>query len=95
MLRALARAIAGALSSVVALCDPELVVLGGPWGGRAVVVDAVRAAAVGLRRPVEVRAAAVTEHAPLSGARTAAVRALGDLIVDHRRAPGLAAKASR
>jgi hypothetical protein len=52
-----------------------------------------RAAAVGLRRPVEVRAAVVTEHAPLSGARTAAVRALGDLIVDYRRAPGLGAKA--
>jgi hypothetical protein len=70
---------------VVALCDPELVVLGGPWGGRAAVVDAVRAAAVGLRRPVEVRAAVVTEHAPLSGARAAAVRALGDSIVDYRR----------
>ena len=73
------------LSSVVALCDPELIVLGGPWGGRAEVVDAVRAAAVGLRQPVEVRAAVVTEQAPLSGARTAAVRALGDSIVDYRR----------
>jgi predicted NBD/HSP70 family sugar kinase len=84
-LGALARAIGGVLSSVVALCDPELVVLGGPWGGRPEVVDAVRAAAVGLRRPVEVRAAVVTEQAPLSGARTAAVRALGDTIVDYRR----------
>jgi predicted NBD/HSP70 family sugar kinase len=84
-LGALARAIGGVLSSVVALCDPELVVLGGPWGGRPEVVDAVRAAAVGLRRPVEVRAAVVTEQAPLLGARTAAVRALGDTIVDYRR----------
>ena len=84
-LGALARAIGGVLSSVVALCDPELVVLGGPWGGRPEVTDAVRAAAVGLRRPVEVRAAVVTEHAPLSGARTAAIRALGDSIVDYRR----------
>jgi hypothetical protein len=32
-----------------------------------------------------VRAAVVTELAPLSGARTAAVRALGDSIVDYRR----------
>ena len=31
VLGALARAIGGVLSSVVALCDPELVVLGGPW----------------------------------------------------------------
>jgi predicted NBD/HSP70 family sugar kinase len=98
VLGALARAIGGVLSSVVALCDPELVVLGGPWGGRAwggraEVVDAVRAAAVGLRRPVEVRAAVVTDHAPLSGPRTAAIRALGDLIVDYRRTPGLGAKA--
>ncbi len=93
VLGALARAIGGVLSSVVALCDPELVVLGGPWGGRAEVVDAVRAAAVGLRRPVEVRAAVVTEQAPLSGARTAAIHALGDLIVDYRRTPGLSAQA--
>ncbi len=82
---ALGRAIGGVVSSVVALCDPELVVLGGPWGGRPEVVDAVRADAVGLRRPVEVRAAVVTEHAPLSGARTAGIRALGDSIVDYRR----------
>jgi predicted NBD/HSP70 family sugar kinase len=92
-LAALARAIGGVLSSVVALCDPELVVLGGPWGGRPEVTGAVRAAAVGLRRPVEVQAAVMTEHAPLSGARTAAVRALGDLIVDYRRTPGLGAEA--
>ena len=85
VVRALSRAIAGVLSSVTALCDPELVVLGGPWGGRPAVVDAVRAAAIGLREPVEVRAAVVTEHAPLSGARTAAIRALGDSIVDYRR----------
>jgi predicted NBD/HSP70 family sugar kinase len=85
VLDALARAIGGVLTSVVALCDPELIVLGGPWGGRPEVVDAVRAAAVGLRRPVEVRAAVVTEQAPLSGARTAAIRALGDSIVDYRR----------
>jgi predicted NBD/HSP70 family sugar kinase len=85
VLGALARAIGGVLSSVVALCDPELAVLGGPWGGKQAVVEAVHAAAVGLRQPVEVRAAVVTEHAPLSGARTAAVRALGDSIVDYRR----------
>jgi predicted NBD/HSP70 family sugar kinase len=85
VLAALAGAIGGVVSSVVALCDPELVVLGGPWGGRPAIVDAVREAAVGLRQPVEVRAAVVTELAPLSGARTAAVRALGDSIVDYRR----------
>jgi predicted NBD/HSP70 family sugar kinase len=90
VLGALARAIGGVLSSVVALCDPELVVLGGPWGGRPEVVGAVRAGGVGLRRPVEVRAAVVTEQAPLAGARAAAIRALGDSIVDYRRtlAPG-------
>ena len=90
VLGALARAIGGVLSSVVALCDPELVVLGGPWGGRPEVADAVRVVVVGLRRPVEVRVAVLTEHAPLSGARNAAVRALGDSIVDYRRtlAPG-------
>ena len=84
-LGALARAVGGVLSSVVALCDPELVVLGGPWGGRPEVAGAVRAAAIGLRRPVEVRAAVLTEQAPLAGARTTAVRTLGDSIVDYRR----------
>ncbi|HEX4089932.1 MAG TPA: ROK family transcriptional regulator [Trebonia sp.] len=91
VLAALARAIGGVLSSVVALCDPDLVVLGGPWGGRPTVVDAVRAAGVGLRRPVEVRAAVVTDSAPLAGTRAAAIRALGDSIVDYRRTPGLGA----
>jgi predicted NBD/HSP70 family sugar kinase len=84
-LGALARAVGGVVSSVVALCDPELVVLGGPWGGRPEVTGAVRAAAAGLRRPVEVRAAVVTEQAPLSGARLTAVRTLGNSIVDYRR----------
>jgi predicted NBD/HSP70 family sugar kinase len=85
VLSALAQAIGGILASVTALCDPQLIVLGGPWGGRPAVVDAVRAAAVGLRGPVQVRAAVVTEDAPLAGARTAAIRALGDSIVDYRR----------
>jgi predicted NBD/HSP70 family sugar kinase len=85
VLAALARAIGGVLTSVTALCDPQLVVLGGPWGGRPAVIDAVRAVAVGLGQPVEVRAAVVTEQAPLSGARTAAIRALGDSIVNYRR----------
>jgi hypothetical protein len=37
--------------------------------------------------------AVLTERAPLAGARTAAIRALEDLIVDYRRTPGLGAKA--
>jgi predicted NBD/HSP70 family sugar kinase len=81
----LAAAIGGILTSVVALCDPQLVVLGGPWGSRPTLVEAVRAASVGLREPVEVRSAVVNELAPLAGARSAAVRALGDSIVDYRR----------
>jgi hypothetical protein len=43
-----------------------------------------------LRRPLDVRAAVVTGHAPLSGARGAAVRALGEAVVIFRDtlAPG-------
>jgi predicted NBD/HSP70 family sugar kinase len=85
VLGALALAIGGVLSSAVALCDPELVVLGGPWGGQHPVIDAVRTATTGLRQPLEVRAAAVTEYAPLTGARRAAIHALQDSIVDYRR----------
>jgi predicted NBD/HSP70 family sugar kinase len=84
-LEVLARAIAGVLANVVALCDPDLAILGGPWGGRPEVAQAVRGNAVGLRRPLEVRSAVVTDHAPLAGARAAAVRALGDSIVGYRR----------
>jgi len=94
VLGALARAIGGVLSSVVALCDPGLVVLGGPWGGRPEVVGAVRAAGIGIRWPVELRAAVVTEQAPLSGARTAAILALGDSIVDYRRTLALTAEST-
>jgi hypothetical protein len=49
--RILARASGGVLSSIAALCDPQLAVLGGPWGGQPAVVGAVRTAAIGLRGP--------------------------------------------
>ena len=37
----LGQAIAGVLAAVVALADPVLVVIGGPWGSRPVILDLI------------------------------------------------------
>lgn len=80
--RARADALADAVASVVRahayLLDPELVLMSGGWGRHPVVVEAVSttlAEADGLQAVV--RAAGVTQDAPLLGARTAA---LGELL---------------
>jgi predicted NBD/HSP70 family sugar kinase len=76
-----AQAVAGVLAAVVALADPELIVIGGPWGGRPVVVGAVRSAVAACRRPVPVEAAEVTAEPSLRGARRDALRRLRSAIV--------------
>ncbi|MYQ49471.1 ROK family protein, partial [Streptomyces sp. SID4985] len=77
---ALARAVGGVLSAAVALTDPDVVVVGGEWGGLPVMIDAIRHQVTGGPRPVPVTAATVT--APeLTGARARAVEELRDLIV--------------
>ena len=74
VLAAVARAGVDVVAALVALADPEVVVVGGPWG--AAVLAEIAAEAANLPRPVPVRAAAVTHEAPLAGARA---RALADL----------------
>ncbi|MDG6105182.1 ROK family transcriptional regulator [Dactylosporangium aurantiacum] len=74
-------AVAGVLAAAVALADPALVVLGGPWGSHPPVLQAVRTAFAGLPRHVPVRAAARTDHPSLAGARTHALHALRAAIV--------------
>ena len=78
---ALGGALAGVVSALVALCDPGVVVLSGPWGSDAVVVDAVRRAVATQPRPVTVRAGAVTGEPSRAGARSAALSRLRDAIV--------------
>lgn len=75
-------AVCGVLAALVALADPELVVVGGTWGADPVVLDAVAARFADLPRHVPVRPARLTGRAALHGARAHALDALRAAIVD-------------
>jgi predicted NBD/HSP70 family sugar kinase len=78
---ALARAVAGVLSAAVALADPAIVLLGGPWGRHPGVLEAVAREFARAPRHVPVEAAAVHDEPALAGARETALRRLRDAIV--------------
>ncbi|MGC9669546.1 ROK family transcriptional regulator [Planosporangium sp. 12N6] len=78
---ALGRAVSGVLAAVVALADPERVIVGGSWGNHPVILDAIAAATARLPRPVPVRAAELTVEPSLTGARIAAINHLRSTIV--------------
>jgi predicted NBD/HSP70 family sugar kinase len=65
---ALGQAAGGVLAALIALADPQAVVVGGPWGQHPAILAAVAAAAARLPRPVTVRAARVISEPSLSGA---------------------------
>ena len=79
--RDVARAVAGALSSVTALLNPQAVVIGGPWaeaqGFAALVAEQLHEAAA---VDAEVRTAHLDTGAPLTGARITAVRTAQQLL---------------
>ena len=79
----LARAVAGVLSAAVALADPAVILLGGPWA-RAV-LPGVRREFARAPRHVPVELAAAEAEPALTGARDAALRQLRDAIVGGRR----------
>ena len=74
-----ARAVSGVLSAIVALVDPAVVLLGGPWG--APILNAVRAEFARAPRHVPVEPAAVTHEPALTAAREAALRELRDALI--------------
>ena len=80
----LADAICGVVTALVALTDPELVVLGGPWGTHPAVVGAVAARASAEARQVPVRPAQVADEAPLAGARHWALEELREAVLAMR-----------
>jgi predicted NBD/HSP70 family sugar kinase len=80
----LARAVAGALSAVVALTDPAVVLVGGSWGRHPSVLAAVAREFAHAPRSVGVEAAAVTDEPVLAAARAAALEQLRDAIVTAR-----------
>ena len=78
----LARAVSGVVSALVALADPAVVLLGGPWGPA--VLEAVRAEVARAPRHVPIEAAAVGEEPALTAAREAALHQLRDAVVAAR-----------
>jgi predicted NBD/HSP70 family sugar kinase len=81
----LARAVAGVLEAAVALADPEVVLLGGPWGREPAVQEAIAREFARAPRHVPVEPATVDDEPALAGARAAALEHLRDAIV---AAPG-------
>ena len=79
--RTLGQAIGGVLAAVVALSDPELVVIGGSWGTHPLVLDAITTAFTRMPRHVALRAAKLTAEPSLAGARTDALNRLRLAIV--------------
>jgi predicted NBD/HSP70 family sugar kinase len=75
----LGNAVAGVLAAIVALADPERVIVGGSWGPA--ILDSIRAAVSRLpRRPI-VQAATLTGEPGLIGARADALERLRAAIV--------------
>jgi predicted NBD/HSP70 family sugar kinase len=77
----LGQAISGVLAAVVALADPELIIIGGSWGGHPLILDVIATASARMPRHAAVRAAKLTAEPSLSGARTAALSLLRSAIV--------------
>ena len=78
---ALGRAVSGVLAAVMALVDPELIVIGGSWGVHPLVLDAITAEFTRMPRHVVIRAARLRTEPSLSGARADALDRLRAAIV--------------
>ena len=77
----LGRAVAGVLSAVVALADPAVVLVGGPWGRHPSVLAAVAREFADAPLDVPVEAAAVNDEPSLAAARETALQQLRDAII--------------
>jgi predicted NBD/HSP70 family sugar kinase len=84
------QAISGVLAAVVALSDPELIVIGGSWGAHPLILDAISTAFSRMPRHAAVRAAKLRAEPSLTGARTDAHNRLRMAIVAaaHRTEAG-------
>jgi predicted NBD/HSP70 family sugar kinase len=81
----LAPAICSVLTAVVALCDPQLIVIGGEWGRRPTVLEAIATRFEQLPRHVPVRAAVIVDEPALTGARSHALHELRSTIAGLAR----------
>jgi predicted NBD/HSP70 family sugar kinase len=87
VLAALSRAVCGVLAAVVAFADPDLVVVGGTWGGDPAVLAAVTDELGRLPRPVPIRPPRVTDRPALAGARDHALHRLRSAITAAAAGP--------
>jgi predicted NBD/HSP70 family sugar kinase len=71
---ALAHAVGGVLAAIVALADPERVIIGGSWGPA--IVDSIRATVSGMPRHPTIQATRLTGEPGLTGARADALKRL-------------------
>lgn len=85
---ALGQAISGVLAGVVALCDPELIVIGGSWGTHPLILEAITTAFTRMPRHVPVRAARLKAEPSLAGARADALTRLRLAIVSAAHPTG-------
>jgi predicted NBD/HSP70 family sugar kinase len=76
---AIGRAVAGVVAAVVALADPERIVVGGAWGPA--LLDSIREALGWLARPVHMKAAEIAGDAAFAGVRAEALSRLRSAIV--------------
>jgi predicted NBD/HSP70 family sugar kinase len=85
----LAEATGGVLAALVALADPQLVVIGGSWGTYPAFVEALTEQLTRLPRRLPVRAAQTTSEPSLSGARQQATQDLQAAVLaqPHTRNP--------
>ena len=81
------RAVAGALSGVVALTDPAVVLVGGPWGRHPSVLAAVAREFADAPLHVPVEAAVVTVEPSLTAARETALEQLREAVVSRSSRP--------
>jgi predicted NBD/HSP70 family sugar kinase len=77
----LGQAISGVLAAVIALTDPELIIIGGSWGSSPVILDTIAASTARLPRTVPVRGAELTGNPSLAGARIDALSRLRSDII--------------
>ena len=81
---AIAAALAGALSSVVAIADPQGLLIGGPWGGDAKFIDLIAARLDPAPHPgLVIRPAALTDAPDRIGIRLSAVAAARKAVADR------------
>ena len=78
----LVRAVSGVLAAAVALTDPEVVLVGGPWGRDPAVLAAIAEEFARAPRHVPVQPASVVDEPALAGARATALRRLRDIVVE-------------